>query len=180
MILVLTGSPNKMGNTNTVLNEFIKDINQEVIVYDAYKSNIKACTDCKFCSFKSGCSIKDTMLDIYQEIERADTLIIASPLYFATLSGELVKLLTRFQTYYANKYVRKRENPQIKKGLLLVTAGGYWPSMFVGVKETFNVLKLVFHMEEVKELLMPNCDDRSPLESDEYKNNLEGIKAFLA
>lgn len=179
MILVLKGSPNELGNTNSVLNKLLKDTKEEVIIFDAYKSQIASCTDCKFCSYKSGCSIKDKMEDIYQAIDRADCLVLASPLYFATFTGELVKLITRFQTYYANKFERKKENPHIKKGLLIVTAGGDWPTMFVGVKETFNVLKLVFNIDETMELLIPNCDKIKPLESVLFQDNGEYIRKFL-
>ncbi|MDF2700510.1 MAG: NADPH-dependent reductase [Haloplasmataceae bacterium] len=180
MILVLTGSPNISGNTNTVINDLLKDVKDEVVIIDAYFDPLKACTDCKFCSYKSGCSIKDKMFNIYQLIEKTDTLIIASPLHFATFSAELISLMSRFQTYYYAKYVRKQTNPKIKKAILIVTAGGYWSSMFVGVKETFNVLKHLFSIDETKTLLIPNCDTVPPLISDEYNNNHESLKAFIS
>ncbi len=179
MILVLIGSPNKLGNTYTVVNELLKDIDEEIIYYDAYKSKIKACIDCKYCSSTSGCSIKDEMQDIYQLIEKVDTLIIASPLHFATFTGELINLLSRFQTYYAGKYVRLVNNPTIKKGLLVVTAGGHWPKMFVGVKETFNVVKLLFNIDKTLELLIAKCDEVLPTSSSEFKNRKQEIQLFL-
>lgn len=179
MILVLTGSPNKNGNTNRVLREVLKDQKEEVFIYDAFENNVKGCTDCLFCSRKSGCSIKDDMFDIYNALDQATTLIIASPLYFATLTGELINLLSRFQTYYAGKYVRKVQNPHIKKALFIVTAGGYWPTMFNGVKETFRIMQLLFQIDETKELLISNCDTIKPLESDAWLKHKEDIRQFI-
>ncbi|ERJ12058.1 flavodoxin family protein [Haloplasma contractile] len=180
MILILNGSPNKYGNTKKVMNEVIKDIDEEVIEINAYEDKIAPCIDCKFCSHKSGCSIKDRGLDLYELIEKADKLIVASPLYFATLSGELVKLLSRFQTYYAGKYVRKIVNPSFKKAVLIVTAGGNWPTMFVGVQETFKVLSYIFYFEDnKKELLIPNCDERSPIQDESVLEEMKQLRAFL-
>ncbi|QVK17291.1 flavodoxin family protein [Mycoplasmatota bacterium] len=179
MILVLTGSPNRYGNTNSVVNTLLNDISDEIIYYNAYDIKISSCTDCKICSYKSGCKVSDEMSNIYRLLERADTLIIASPLYFATLTGELVNLISRFQTFFAGKYIRKDENPQIKKGLFIVTAGGYWESMFVGVKETFKIIKLLFNFEETKELFIPNCDKHKPLEDDFVINQIKILKEFI-
>lgn len=179
MILVLTGSPNKFGNTNSVVQELLYDIEDEIIYFDPYETKISSCTDCKFCSYKSGCKYNDEMSSIYHLLERTDTLIIASPLYFATLSGELINLISRFQTFFAGKYKRKDKNPQIKKSLFIVTAGGYWDSMFVGVKETFRIIKLLFDIEETEELFISNCDKRKPLDDEFLLNQLKDLKNFL-
>lgn len=179
MILVLTGSPNKFGNTKSIVHELLKEVQEEIVYFDAYETKISSCTDCKFCSYKSGCKCNDEMSSIYRLLERTDTLIIASPLYFATLSGELINLLSRFQTYFAGKYIRKDKNPKIKKSLFIVTAGGYWDSMFTGVEETFGIIKLLFNIKETRELFIPNCDDRLPLEDDFVVNQLKVLKTFI-
>lgn len=179
MILVIYGSPNNNGNTAKVLDKILEHVNEEVNFINAYKDKIKPCIDCKYCEYKMGCSIKDKMTEIYELIQRTDTLIIASPLYFATFSGELVNLISRFQTYFSGKYVRKEFPPKIKKGILLVTAGGKWSSMFVGVKETFNILEKLFTFEETKELLIPSCDNIKPLENEMVTNKINEIIEFI-
>ena len=43
--------------------------------------------DCRYCWHKKGCSIKDGMRDIYQKIEEADNIVLASPMYFHSITG---------------------------------------------------------------------------------------------
>ena len=180
MIVILQGSPNPMGNTNQVLEEIIKESNEECIYFDAYKNPIKSCTDCKYCSFKKGCKNKDDMITIYDAIDKADTLIITSPLYFATLTGELINMLSRFQTYYSGKYERHDSNPTIKKAFFLVTAGGSWPTMFQGVIETFKIIQSLFNINETRSLFIPNCDTIPPINSSEYVSQKIELKQFLS
>lgn len=179
MILILNGSPNKNGNTMKVVNKLLEKIDDEVHIVNAYNDKIKSCTDCKYCEYKSGCSIKDKMIEIYEIIQKSDTIIIASPLYFATFSGELINLISRFQTYFSGKYIRKETVPKVKKGILLVTAGGNWSSMFVGVKETFHILENLFSFEETKDLLITNCDKINPLENKIITSKIKELVKFI-
>lgn len=179
MILVLNGSPNLDGNTTSVLNKILEDSSDEVKIINAYQENITPCNDCKYCNYKKGCSKDDKMQEIYHLLEQADTFILATPLYFATLSGPLVNLISRMQTYFAGKFVRNDENPKINKGLLLVTAGGFWPTMFNGVNETFNIMKLLFNIDDTKEILITNCDEVKPLSNDKVLLEINECKKFL-
>lgn len=179
MILVLNGSPNKKGNTMFVVKELLQGVNEKIHYINVYDERINPCTDCKYCNYREGCKQNDIVQNIYSLLEKTDCLIIASPLYFATLSGELINLISRFQTYYAGKYIRKTKNPIIKKAVLVVTAGGNWPTMFDGVKETFNILKLLFCFEKSMEILIPNCDENNSIPDKKTFNQINNVKQFL-
>ncbi len=54
------------------------------------------CVDCNSCAGKDHqCIIKDDMQNFYPILEQADALIVASPVYFGTISGQLKALIDR-------------------------------------------------------------------------------------
>lgn len=79
--LIFNGSPRKSGDTISLVNKFIKHIDDEYKIVNAYDCNIKPCIDCRFCWKNSGCSQKDEMQEIYQYIQECDNILIASPIY---------------------------------------------------------------------------------------------------
>lgn len=57
-----------------------------------------------------------------------DHILIASPVYFEELTGVLLALLSRLQTYFSAKYIRREEPlPQKKTGGILLCAGSIGP-----------------------------------------------------
>ncbi|XMB85509.1 flavodoxin family protein [Mycoplasmatota bacterium WC44] len=166
MILILNGSPNKSGQTIQLINTLVSNLDEEYIIINAYELDIIPCTDCKYCDKLDGCSKKDDMDEVYDLLKSSNKLIIASPLYFATISSKLLDIITRFQTYFAKKFVRKGEVLKIEKSLLICTAGGEWPTMFNGPIETMKVLNMLFSIDESKNLLVRNTDNIDSLETD--------------
>ncbi len=123
--LIFNGSPRKNGNTVYLIEKLKEQLNGEVHVVNAYGSKISPCIDCRYCWSHTGCSIQDEMQEIYREIESCDNVIIASAIQFSELSGALLALTSRLQTYYANRRIRKIK-PQIKpkRGGIILCGGG--------------------------------------------------------
>ncbi len=65
------------------------------------------------------------MQELYAYIKDCDNVLIASPIYFSELTGKLLDLGSRLQTYFCAKYFRKEE-PIIKskKGAVILVGGG--------------------------------------------------------
>lgn len=53
----------------------------EVEHFDLYAMDIRGCSGCLRCKKQDGCSIKDDMTTIYRAIEKADAVVIGSPIY---------------------------------------------------------------------------------------------------
>ena len=72
-------------------------------VYDVCKMNIHGCLACEYCHTKGNgqCVQKDDMQNIYQQLQEAEMLVIASPIYYHGLSGQLKCTIDRF---YAAAY----------------------------------------------------------------------------
>ena len=153
MILVLNGSPNKDGFTKKVIDNHFKDYKE----IRAYEFDVKPCDDCKYCNYQTGCKWND-IEELYDLLQQCDHLVIASPLYFGALSSELLRVITRFQTFFSQKYHRELPLFTIPKSTLIVTAGGDYPNMFDGAVSTMKVLNMLFGVKEYNEILIKGTD----------------------
>lgn len=123
--LILNGSPREKGNTVSLIDRITGKIAGEYRVVDTYRCDISPCLDCRYCWENNGCAINDEMQEIYQYIQECDNILIASPLYFLELTGRLLDVGSRLQTFFCARFFRKEE-PIIKskKGAIILVGGG--------------------------------------------------------
>ncbi|MEG0774316.1 flavodoxin family protein [Clostridium sp.] len=164
--LIINGSPRKQGDTMTLINEMTKYLEGEVKILHTYYDNINPCVDCRYCSSNSGCSINDGMQEIYEYLKVADNVILASPLYFSELTGELLSFASRLQLFYASKYIRKDDkiNMKKKKGVLIISAGGSTKDLEHPTK-TANIIFRSMNVDSIGNVYAENTD-RTPAKED--------------
>ena len=115
-VLLISGS-NRNGNTNYILNEIKKNIeNAEVILLS--ECNIEYCKGCLACHKTNKCFIKDDMKEIIEKIIEADLIIFGVPNYFDNVTGLFKNFLDRLHPVY------KAELLKNKKVIFIFTAGG--------------------------------------------------------
>ena len=129
-VLILNGSPRPKGNTKQMITAFCEGLEcagHEWDVYDICKMNIHGCLACEYCHTKGNgqCVQKDDMQSIYQQLQEAEMLVIASPIYYHGLSGQLKCTIDRF---YAAAYPNKP--PKLKKVAMFLSSGD--PDMYDG------------------------------------------------
>lgn len=123
--LIINGSPRIGGDTESLIDIIRKNLVGECRVLNAYRCNISPCMDCRYCWEKSGCAIEDEMQEIYDYIQVCDNVVIASPIYFSELTGRLLDVGSRLQTYFCARFFRKEEViPKSKKGAVILVGGG--------------------------------------------------------
>ena len=123
--LILNGSPRENGDTVSLIREVTKKLPGDYKLVDAYRCGISPCIDCRYCWDHSGCAVKDEMQEVYEYIQECDNILIASPVYFSELTGRLLDLGSRLQTYYCASSFRKEEPiPKEKKGAVILVGGG--------------------------------------------------------
>jgi multimeric flavodoxin WrbA len=92
-VLVLLGSPRKKGNS-AILAERIakgaKSAGARVETFFIHGMKISPCKSCYACQKPNskGCSIKDDMQIVYKKLMEADAWVIASPVYWFTVSAQ--------------------------------------------------------------------------------------------
>lgn len=122
-ILVLNGSPRPRGNTKQMAEAFregARSAGHQVDVVDVCKLHIGGCLACEYCHTKGRgqCVQKDDMEQVYALLKNADMLVIASPIYYHGLSGQLKCVIDRF---YSAAYPSKP--PKLKKVAMILSSG---------------------------------------------------------
>lgn len=128
-IIAFLGSPRKDGNTELLLKETIKGIEESglnVLLFNLNLMNISPCQNCGGCDDTGTCIIEDDMSQIYNAIRTADRIILASPIFFFGISAQAKVMIDRCQCFWCEKYLLKKPipgSPYGRKGLLLLVGG---------------------------------------------------------
>jgi multimeric flavodoxin WrbA len=104
ILLGINGSPRKNGNTTAMLQHALngaesKGASTELI--NLYDLSFKGCVSCFACK-RSGsarskrCAYKDALTPVLEKLEKADALILGSPVYVGDLTGETRSFIERF------------------------------------------------------------------------------------
>lgn len=121
--LIVNGSPRPDGNTAALIKELKAHLEGEVIELSAFRSKIAPCVDCRGCWETARCVVRDEMDVIYGD--DFDNVVVASPVYFSTLPGRMLSLISRMQPWHAATFFIKKPLVQRrKKSAAILTAGG--------------------------------------------------------
>jgi putative NADPH-quinone reductase len=156
-ILALAGSPHRPSNSEELMRAAIDGASErkgvKVEAFRVADMAISPCRACGGCDETGACVIRDDMQQLYPLLRGADRLIIASPIFFGSVTAWIKAVFDRCQACWAEKYLLKRlvePRPPRRRGLFISTCGTNIPSMFDG---GLAVIRPVFHVLDVK--LMP-------------------------
>ncbi|NTV15690.1 MAG: flavodoxin family protein [Desulfobulbaceae bacterium] len=103
-VIAINGSARKTWNTGTLLQQALAgaaSIGAATELLHLYDLDYKGCTSCFACKMVGGssegrCAMQDGATPLLQRIEReANVLILGSPIYFGSMSGEMHSFLER-------------------------------------------------------------------------------------
>lgn len=119
-ILILNGSPRPDGNTAAMAKAFAKgaaESGHEVNLISVCQKNIGGCLACEYCHTRGNgrCIQQDDMQQIYPILDRAEMIVLASPVYYHSFTGQLQCAINRI---YA---LDKPKN--LKKAALILSSG---------------------------------------------------------
>jgi len=115
-VLVLLGSPRKKGNSAILADQISKGAKSgkaKVETIYLHGKNIAPCKACMSCQKKGskGCSIQDDMQAIYSKLVESDAWVIASPVYWFTMSAQTKIFMDRcfaLPAYHQDPFRGKR------------------------------------------------------------------------
>lgn len=169
-VLGISGSPRRRGNTDLLLAEVMRGADSrgaetETIVLNNLK--ITPCQHCDACLKAGNCRIKDDMQMIYDELEKADRIVLASPIQFMAVTAQTKAMIDRCQCLWARKYVLKipplGSEPGKKKGLFVSVGGTRFANLFDGALITVKNLFLTLDITYVGELLFRGIDEKGAI-----------------
>ncbi len=97
-VLILSGSPRKGGNSDFLCDAFMKgaqEAGHEVEKIFINDKQIGYCRACYACRHTHKCFQKDDMTEILDKMIEADVLVLASPVYFYAIAGQVKTMLDR-------------------------------------------------------------------------------------
>jgi multimeric flavodoxin WrbA len=100
-VMVAIGSPRKKGNSATLAKQVAAGamaVGARVETFFLHHMNIKPCTACDACRKKKDvdCIIQDDMQILYPKLREAEAIVIASPIYWFTVSGQTKVFMDRW------------------------------------------------------------------------------------
>lgn len=103
-VLIISSSPRKGGNSELLCDQFISGANEaghQVEKIRIKDKKINYCTGCGACfNGKSPCSQKDDMAEMLEKMIAADVLVMATPVYFYTMCGQMKTFIDRVCSRY--------------------------------------------------------------------------------
>lgn len=135
-VLGIYGSPRAGGNSDLLLREALRGAAEAGgMVEELFlrELDIAPCLECGACSKTGTCVQMDGMQLIYPKLEKADRMIIASPVFFYTVTAQLKAMIDRCQALWSKKFCLEQiPPPEItgRKGFFLSVAGTKGPKVF--------------------------------------------------
>jgi multimeric flavodoxin WrbA len=164
-ILALYGSPRRQGNTATLLKRAVSgavDAGAEVNEIRLRDLKISPCLEIYGCKKEGKCVIKDDFQHVIDQILSAKGLMLASPIFFYTVSAHTKILMDRCQSRWVKKYwidkVPYGQWKPIRKGLFISAGATKGKKLFDGTLLTIKYFFDVLDMELWRSLLYRSLD----------------------
>ncbi len=152
-VLAINGSPRADGNTSLALNEMKKIFDAEGIDFEIVQigeKNVRGCIACNRCGKIGKCVFDDVVNELAEKFEKADGLVVASPVYYASANATLIACLDRL--FYSTNF-----DKTMKVGASVVCARRG------GCSSTFDELNKFFTISNM------------PIASSQYWNSIHGL-----
>ncbi len=110
-VLIISSSPRKNGNSQILCEQFKKGAEEkghQVKLIRIMEQNIGFCRACDCCMKNGGtCVLKDDMAEILRMFQKADVLVLATPVYFYGISAQMKTFIDR--TYPIWQHLGKKD-----------------------------------------------------------------------
>lgn len=151
-VFLINGSPNAKGCTFTALSEVETTLNQQGVETELIhvgNKDIRGCIGCLKCRTAGKCVFNDLVNEVAPEFEKADGIVLGSPVYFASANGSLVSFADRL--FFSAQF-----DKSMKVGAAVVSARRG------GCSATFDVINKYFTISGM------------PVASSQYWNSVHG------
>ncbi len=186
-ILAIYGSPRRQGNTTLLLNHAVQGVLdtgaqvEKIVLRDLKMS---PCLEIYGCKETGRCVIQDDFQNVYDQLLACHGLMLASPIFFYTVSAHTKILMDRCQSLWVKKYwIDKipygQRNPR-RKGLFISVGATRGKKLFEGTLLTLKYFLDILDAELWKALLYREIDfEGAVLKHQEYlQETYEAGKEF--
>jgi len=169
-VLGIAGSPRRDSNTDHLLQQVMagaSSLGAETKIVILSELNIAPCRHCDGCIKTGKCVVDDDMQWLHIDLREADRIVLASPIFFMSVTAQTKAMIDRCQALWVIKYVLKLPvaiNPGKERKGIFVSVGGtklrnlFEPAMAT-VKSWFTTLDISYSGE----LVFSGIDERKTI-----------------
>jgi multimeric flavodoxin WrbA len=164
-ILAVYGSPRREGNTSTLLKSAVRGARdagarvEEVVLRDLKMS---PCLEVYGCRETGRCVLQDDFQSLHDQLVACRGLMLASPIFFYTVSAHTKIFMDRCQAFWVKKYMIENEEfgkrDAVRKGLFISAGATRGKKLFEGTLLTIKYFFDVLDMEVWRALLYRGLD----------------------
>lgn len=181
-VLGICASPRRAGNSELILDSLLEGARSrgECSVKKISLSDleIKFCRESECCYETGECAVFDDMRLIYKEIDDADVVAIAAPVYFGNIPAQLKLVVDRFQPHWIKKEILKKPPLTEKKrmGVFLCVSGAEREDFFKNSRQVIRNLFAVLDIEYRGDIYCGGVNNKGEIQS--KKNCMNKARAL--
>ena len=163
-VLGVNGSPRVGGNTDILLDKVLegaraKGADTEKIILN--ELDFAPCQECEDIRNDGTCIIEDDFIGVYRKIKEADCIVIASPIFFGSISAQTKMMIDRFQCAWWAKYKYDKDLFEKRKvGAFVSVAATSRTDFFENAKTVVKHFFSVTNIEYKEELYCTGFDEK--------------------
>ena len=164
-ILLINGSPRQHGNTDILLDKVAEGVRlagREAETIRLADLAIHPCIGCGHCEAEGVCVIDDDMTTLYDQLTRADRVVIGTPVYFYGVTAQTKAFIDRCQALWCRKYLlgQIRLDRDRLRGYLVSVAATDGGRIFDGTRLTVRYLFDALDITYAGELLVRGVEGK--------------------
>ena len=175
-ILGINGSPRIGGNTDILLDRVLEGARKAGAGAEKITLSNLAFSPCLECEVPEGyevpgkceelkdngcCILEDDMRLIYKKIKDSDALVVASPIFFGSISAQTKMMIDRFQCTWRAKYILKKDLfRKRKKGAFISVSASDRKDFFDNAKMVIRNFFATVNVEYKEELFCPGVEKK--------------------
>lgn len=193
-VIGVLGSPRRHGNTETLLDSFLKGATEAGAETDKIilsKLSYSSCKGCNACHKTGECILKDDVHPAFEQMLSADCLAVSSPIYTMGITTELKGFIDRAHYVWVRHYKLKThplpsEKMKLHRGYFLSTAGMDRDDVFSTAFPMMTALFNIFGFSYCENILAKDMDGYGGIAgnpailTEAYESGSCAVKGILA
>lgn len=168
-VLGISTSPRREGNSDLLLRQALSGAREAGAVAEYLRLcdyRIEGCRECYNCSATGCCSTKDDYPPILDKMLAADRLILATPVFFLTVSAQAKLLIDRGQCLWVRQAVLHQplfEPKRDRRGLLIAVGGSRSRKQFDCVRQPVQACFKCLEVDYLGSLCINQVDEKGAI-----------------
>ena len=166
-IVAVLGSPRPQGNSAGLARQFLaaaRELGAEVQEYPVNRLNFQGCQGCRTCKTTSeACILEDDLTPLLAAIQAADLLVLASPVYYGDLIGQLKCFFDRTYSFFNPDFSSRV--PAGKQAVIVLAQANPDPEQFADIFPRYKRWLKLYGFQPIRLLRAVGVRDQGDIDA---------------